>query len=235
MAYGTVYSSSLELVVRGGDFWILFRPVFRPTTREFSILIFYLFVTSLVARETVKLGVELLPSLLWWDVCTIQGGRVSGCVICCRIHFSRSFRLQQIKFAFRKSKEDRINHAFGRSGLLLEESGEHLFHRASVNPNFLLQMVGAFCSNACGVQGAWVDSTSYRILQPGSNVGGSLPTSLSFIRRTFIMAKDRIELQTAYLQVPLYYLLLDRSPGELNAWRAYYSANETGGRDTKKL
>lgn len=45
-----------------------FRPVFRPTTREFSILILDLFVTFPVAREKVELGVELLPSLLWWDV-----------------------------------------------------------------------------------------------------------------------------------------------------------------------
>lgn len=50
------------------------------------------------------------------------------------------------------------------------------------------------------------------------------------------MAKDRIDLQTAYMQVPLHYPLLDRSPGELNAWQGdiiLQSANETGGRDTK--
>lgn len=70
-----VHSSSLELVVRGGDFELWFRPLFRPTTWEFSILIFYLFVTFTVPRETVKLGVELLPITNLMG-CIIQGGRV---------------------------------------------------------------------------------------------------------------------------------------------------------------
>ena len=46
-----------------------FRAVFQPTTWEFSILIFsLLFGTFPVPRETVELSVELLPSILWWDV-----------------------------------------------------------------------------------------------------------------------------------------------------------------------
>lgn len=67
--YGLGYTAHLWSLWWGegiSELW--FRPVFRPTTWEFSILIFYLFVTFTVPRQTVKLGVELLPSLLWWDV-----------------------------------------------------------------------------------------------------------------------------------------------------------------------
>lgn len=144
-------------------------------------------------------------------------GTASGCVICCKIHFSCSVSIRQIKFAFRRFMGRRHQPRSGRSGLLLGESGEHLFHRTSVNPDSLPQMLGALCSKACGVQGAWVDSTRYRILQPGSNVGVKLPTSLSFIRG---LAKDRIVLHAACLQVPLHSPLLERSLGDLTHGKA---------------
>ncbi len=69
MACGTPYIAHLCSMRCGegiSDLW--FHPVFRSTDWEFSIVVFYLFVTFLVPREAVKLSVELLPSLLWWDV-----------------------------------------------------------------------------------------------------------------------------------------------------------------------
>lgn len=75
LAWGT-YTVHLWSSWRGGvisELW--FRPVFRPTTREFSILIFYLFVFARMYNTGRK-------------------GTVSGCVICCRIQFSCSVSIR---------------------------------------------------------------------------------------------------------------------------------------------
>lgn len=124
-------------------------------------------------------------------------GTASGCVMC-RIHFSCSVSLRQIQFAFHRYRGDRINCASADLDCFLGESEEQLFHRNSVDPDFLPQMLGAFCSKACGVQGARVGSKRCRTLQPWhQRLGVKLPTSLPFTRRTSIMAKDRIVLQVA--------------------------------------
>lgn len=117
---------------------------------------------------------------------TGQESTVSGCVICCRIQFSCSVSIRQIQFTFRRFMRRPHQSRFERSGLLLGESGEHLFHGTSVESGLLAPDAGGrFYSKACGVQGAWVDSISYRILQPGSNVGVKLPASLFFHSKDF--------------------------------------------------
>lgn len=63
--------------------------------------------------------------------------------MCCWIHFSCSVSLRQIQFAFRNFRGRLHPARFGRSELLLGESGEHSFMEVSVDPN-LLQMLGAF-------------------------------------------------------------------------------------------
>lgn len=61
-------------------------------------------------------------------------------MICCKIHFSCSISLRQIQFAFRRALHPA---PFGRSELLLGESGEPSFHGTWADPD-LLQMLGAF-------------------------------------------------------------------------------------------
>lgn len=63
--------------------------------------------------------------------------------MCCRIHFSCTVSLRQIQFAFRSFRGTLHPARFGRSELLLGESGENSFHGTSADPD-LLQMLGAF-------------------------------------------------------------------------------------------
>ena len=141
--------------------------MFRPTTWQFHILIFYLLVEILVPQRNrgPECRVGSITTLVGIFRAEGHGERMR------RIHFSCSISLRQIQFAFRRFRGGLHPARFGRSRLLLGESGENSFHGTLVDPDFLLQMLGAFCSKACGVQGARVDSKSrYRALQRGSNV-----------------------------------------------------------------
>lgn len=143
-------------------------------------------------------------------------GTTSGRVMCCWIHFSCSVSLRQIQFAFRKSRGRLHPARFGRSELLLGESGEHSLMEVrwvqTCSRCWGLLFKGVWCSRRPGRLKIKVWSLASRL----QRLGAKLPTLSPFTQRPSIMAKDRkppLSRQPA-LQVPLRSPLSDGFFGE---------------------
>lgn len=119
--------------------------------------------------------------------CIIQGGMVrrADAWYAVGLNFLAALAFTKYNLRFVDSWGDRINHASGDLDYFWENLGNICFIGLRWIRTSCSRCWGPFFSKAPVVQGAWVDSTSYWILQPGSNVGMEIASFTLFHSKDF--------------------------------------------------